>query len=64
MRIECAVFGNGKEPVIASGVGEVPAAAQFYDFEAKYFNAESRTVVNPELLRQRAESAPCRRGDI
>lgn len=47
--IECAVFGNGKEPVIASGVGEILAAADFYDFDAKYYNAESRTVVNPKL---------------
>ena len=46
--IECAVFGNGTEPVIASGVGEILAAADFYDFDAKYYNAESRTVVNPE----------------
>lgn len=53
--IECAVFGNGKDPVIASGVGEVLAAAEFYDFEAKYFNAESRTVVNPELPGDSAE---------
>lgn len=47
--IECAVFGNGTEPVVASGVGEILAAADFYDFDAKYYNAESRTVVNPEL---------------
>ena len=47
--IECAVFGGGKEPVIASGVGEILAAAEFYDFEAKYYNTESKTVVNPEL---------------
>ena len=47
--IECAVFGNGTEPVIASGVGAILAAADFYDFDAKYYNAESRTVVNPEL---------------
>lgn len=47
--IECAVFGGGKEPVIASGVGEILAAAEFYDFEAKYYNAESKTVVNPKL---------------
>ena len=39
--IECAVFGNGTEPVIASGVGEILAAADFYDFDAKYYNAES-----------------------
>lgn len=53
--VECAVFGNGKEPVIASGVGEVLAAADFYDFEAKYYNAESRTVVNPKLPGDSAE---------
>ena len=47
--IECAVFGNGAEPVIASGVGEILAAADFYDFDAKYYNAESKTVVNPKL---------------
>lgn len=53
--IECAVFGGGKEPVIASGVGEILAAAEFYDFEAKYYNAESKTVVNPELPGDSAE---------
>lgn len=47
--IECAVFGGGKEPVRSSGVGEILAAADFYDFEAKYFNPESMTVVNPDL---------------
>lgn len=53
--IECAVFGGGKEPVLASGVGEILAAADFYDFDAKYFNAESKTVVNPELPGNAAE---------
>ena len=47
--IECAVFGGGNGEVIASGVGEILAAADFYDFEAKYYNEESRTVVNPPL---------------
>lgn len=47
--IECAVFGGGKEPVIASVPGEVLAAADFYDFDAKYYNNESKTVVNPQL---------------
>ncbi|MCQ2491954.1 MAG: D-alanine--D-alanine ligase [Lachnospiraceae bacterium] len=45
--IECAVLG-GKE-VQASGVGEIVAAAEFYDFDAKYNNAESKTVTDPEL---------------
>lgn len=45
--IECAVLG-GNEPR-ASGVGEVIAAADFYDYDAKYNNKESRTVLSPEL---------------
>ena len=36
-------------------VGEILAAADFYDFEAKYYNAESKTVVNPELPGDAAE---------
>lgn len=47
--IECAVLGGGQKAVLSSGVGEILAAAEFYDFEAKYFNEESRTVINPEL---------------
>ena len=47
--IECAVFGGGLIPVEASGVGEILAAAEFYDFDAKYYNSDSRTVVNPDL---------------
>lgn len=53
--IECAVFGGGQKPVLSSGVGEILAAADFYDFEAKYFNEESRTVINPELPKGSAE---------
>lgn len=47
--VESAVFGGGKEEVQVSGVGEILAAAQFYDFESKYYNEDSRTVVDPEL---------------
>ena len=45
--IECAILG-GSEPK-ASGVGEILAAADFYDYEAKYHNAESKTVISPEI---------------
>ena len=47
--VECAVFGGGLQEVKASGVGEIMAAAEFYDFDAKYNNAESKTVVDPEM---------------
>ena len=47
--VECAVFGGGKEETVASGVGEILAAADFYDYDAKYNNPDSQTVVGPEL---------------
>ncbi|MBO4862814.1 MAG: D-alanine--D-alanine ligase [Eubacterium sp.] len=46
--IECAVFGFGAK-AFATGVGEILAAAEFYDYDAKYNNEESRTVLDPEL---------------
>lgn len=47
--VECAVFGGGKEETVASVVGEILAAADFYDYDAKYNNPDSQTVVGPEL---------------
>lgn len=46
--IECAVLGYG-DNTKASGVGEILAAAEFYDFDAKYNNEESKTVIGPKL---------------
>ncbi len=51
--LECAVFG-GKDKK-ASGVGEILAAADFYDFDAKYNNEDSRTVIGPELPEGKTE---------
>lgn len=45
--LECAVLGG--DDCRASGVGEVLAAADFYDYEAKYHNAESKTDLSPLL---------------
>ncbi|MCI8658939.1 MAG: D-alanine--D-alanine ligase [Lachnospiraceae bacterium] len=53
--VECAVLGGGDKPVLSSGVGEILAAAEFYDFDAKYFNEESRTVLDPDLPGDSAE---------
>lgn len=52
--IECAVLGSAVVPD-ASGVGEILAAAEFYDFDAKYSNAESKTIISPELPEGKAE---------
>lgn len=45
--VETAVLGN--KEVKVSGVGEILAAAEFYDFDAKYNNADSKTVVDADL---------------
>ncbi len=47
--LECAVLGN--QDIDASGIGEILAAeeAAFYDYEAKYHNADSKTVIGPAL---------------
>lgn len=52
--IECAVLGSA-ENVRVSGVGEILAAAEFYDFDAKYTNSESKTVISPELPEGKVE---------
>ena len=46
--IECAVFGEGGN-AFAAGVGEIIAAGEFYDFDAKYNNSDSKTIVDPVL---------------
>ncbi len=51
--MECAVLG-GNEPR-ASEVGEILAAAEFYDYDAKYNSEESKTVIAPELPEGKAE---------
>lgn len=51
--LECAVMGN--DEVKASAVGEILAAADFYDFEAKYVNKESKTVVPASIDKEKSE---------
>lgn len=41
--VECAVLGN--EDVIASCVGEIKPAEEFYSYDAKYKNEESKTEI-------------------
>ena len=43
--VECAVIGNSKIGVEASRVGEILSAEDFYSFDAKYENKESKTVI-------------------
>lgn len=48
--VECAVLGN--EEVIASCVGEVKSAEEFYSFDAKYKNEESRTQIPANISQE------------
>lgn len=51
--VECAVLGND-EPVAAE-VGEVLPAADFYDFDAKYNNPQSQTVIPANLPKEKRD---------
>lgn len=52
--IECAVLGN-RGHVEASCVGEIFSAGEFYDYDAKYNNAESKTVVPAEISSEKQD---------
>ena len=52
--IECAVLGNG-DNISASCVGEIFAAAEFYDYDAKYNNSTSKTVVPAEISKEKQD---------
>lgn len=52
--LECGVLQDGKE-LMVSGVGEILAAAEFYDYDAKYNNPDSRTVLSPTLPEGKTE---------
>lgn len=45
--IECAVLGN--ENVISSPVGEILPAEEFYSFDAKYTNADSKIMIPADI---------------
>lgn len=52
--IECAVLGN--EDVEASILGEILPAEEFYSFDAKYSNPESKTKMPADLSKKQTES--------
>ncbi len=54
--IESAVFGGNDGEVFVSGVGEILAAAEFYDYDAKYNNPASMTVIDPDLPEETVEA--------
>lgn len=51
--VECAVLGN--EDVVSSCVGEIIAADEFYSYDAKYKNQESKTLIPAEISDDKSE---------
>lgn len=52
--VECAVLGNGND-IKASSIGEILPAAEFYDYDAKYNNAESKTIIPANISEEKME---------
>ena len=48
--VECAVLGT--DEIEASGVGEILPAEEFYTFDAKYKNAQSRVVIPAQIEKE------------
>ena len=53
--VECAVFRDCDGEIKASGIGEIKAAADFYDYDAKYNNPQSETDTDPDIKEEDAE---------
>ena len=51
--VECAVLGN--EDIQASTVGQILPAEEFYSYDAKYSNKESKTVIPADLSAEKIE---------
>lgn len=51
--VECAVLGN--EDVIASCVGEIKSADEFYSYDAKYNNEDSKTLIPADISKDKTE---------
>jgi D-alanine-D-alanine ligase len=48
--LECAVFGSNDSDMFASDIGEILSANEFYDFEAKYINSASKTIIPEDII--------------
>ncbi|MGI6075182.1 MAG: D-alanine--D-alanine ligase family protein [Pyramidobacter sp.] len=51
--LECALLGGWNAET--AGVGEILSAAAFYDYDAKYKNPASKTVIDPRLPAGKSE---------
>lgn len=50
--VECAVLGN--EDVISSCIGEIKSSDEFYSYDAKYNNQESKILIPADISEQKS----------
>jgi len=53
--VECAILGDGLENTQASCIGEILTSETFYDYDAKYNNPESETIVPADISEELSE---------
>lgn len=53
--VECAVIGNTKTGIEVSRVGEILSAEDFYTFEAKYENKDSKTQIPADITEKQSD---------
>ena len=53
--VECAVLGSNKLGIEVSRVGQILSAEDFYSFDAKYENQDSKTVIPADITNQQAD---------
>jgi len=53
--IECAVMGNSKIGVTVTNPGEILASGEFYSYDSKYNDRNSKTVINAEISNDQKE---------
>ena len=51
--VECAVLGSIDAK--ASGVGQILSADEFYDYDSKYINAESKVIIPADISEETTE---------
>lgn len=53
IEVECAVLGNHE--LVTGGPGEIVPADEFYSYEAKYYNAESKLYIPARIEKELAD---------
>ena len=48
--LECAVMGN--EEVMASSIGEILSEEEFYSYDAKYINGNTKTIIPKDISKE------------